>query len=112
MVRSLLEDNKAEKLNIQFGLKANATRQAISGAFTVAANMGPIIWLDPTGAQNVTFPTKGSRFIFLVQHGSSNNVDLTLKDSAAVTIGTLSQNEMAIVWDDGVVTCAGILKQT
>lgn len=112
MSRSNLADNLAYGLNLQAGLKGGSTRLAISADLTIDPDMHPILWIDPSAAKNVTFPTEGSRFIFIVIHGSTGNFDLTLKDSGGNTIATLSQNEMAIVVDDGVVTAAGVLKQT
>lgn len=111
-MRDNLDSNKSYNLNVQYGLRAAASSIAIAGALTVDRNMGPIVKIDPTGAQNVTMPTKASKFIMFLIHGSTNNADLTIKDSAAVTIGTLSQSEMAVVIDDGVATFCGILKQT
>lgn len=112
MSRINTDDSKAFGLVMHAGLKASNTNIAISGAFTVSAAMGPIVKIDPTGAQNVTMPTKGSKFILWLIHGSSNNADLTIKDSTTATIGTLSQNEMGMVIDDGITTRFGMMPQT
>lgn len=111
-MRSTLEDNKAYDLDLQNAAKGRLMSIAISGALTIPAKPPFIVKIDPTGAQNVTCPTKGSRFMFIVIHGSTNNADLTIKDSAATTIGTLSQNEIGMVVDDGVATFFGVWKQT
>lgn len=111
-MRSTLEDNKAYDLDIQNALKGRLMNIAISGALTIPAKPPFIVKVDPTGAQNVTCPTKASKFIFLIIHGSTNNADLTIKDSAGVTIGTLSQSEIGMVIDDGVATVFGVMKQT
>jgi len=112
MARSNQAENKFESPWIENAMKGNLMSIAISGALTIPAKPPYIVKIDPTGAQNVTCPTKGSRFIFLVIHGSTNNADLTVKDSAGATIGTLSQNEIGIVVDDGVATFFGVFKQT
>lgn len=108
-MRSNLDDNKAYGLVLSPGLKSNVSRQAIAGAFTVTAAMGPVIVLDPTGAQNITLPTKGSRFILFIVHGGTNAVALTLKDSTGATIGTVAQGKMSLVIDDGTATAAGAM---
>lgn len=111
-MRANIEDPKIFDPVFMTAMKGALSSIAISGALTVGAG-GPFIWkIDPTGAQNVTMPTKGSKFIYLLIHGSTNNADLTIKDSAAVTIGTLSQGEIGIVIDDGVATVFGVMKQT
>jgi len=92
--------------------KGDLLSVAISGALTIPSGSPFIVKIDPTGAQNVTLPTKGSRFILLLIHGSTNNADLTIKDSTGATIGTLSQSETAMVIDDGVATFFGVMKQT
>lgn len=111
-MRSTLEDNKSHGLWFKDAPKGDLASFAISGALTIPAGSPFILKIDPTGAQNVTFPTKGSRFMYIVIHGSTNNADLTIKDSAAATIGTLSQNEIGMVVDDGVATFFGVWKQT
>jgi len=112
MGRSNQAENKFESPWFENAAKANLMSVAISGALTIPAKPPFIVKIDPTGAQNVTCPTKGSRFFFIVIHGSTNNADLTIKDSAAVTIGTLSQNEIGMIVDDGVATFFGVWKQT
>lgn len=111
-MRSTLEDNKAYDMDFQNAVKGRLMSIAISGALTIPAKPPFIVKVDPTGAQNVTCPTKGSKFVFIIIHGSTNNADLTIKDSAATTIGTLSQNEIGIIVDDGVATFFGVAKQT
>ncbi len=111
-MHSGLQDNKAESLWLENAAKGNLMSIAISGALTIPAKPPFLVKVDPTGAQNVTCPTKASRFIFFIIHGSTNNADLTIKDSAAATIGTLSQNEIGIIIDDGVATTFGVMKQT
>lgn len=108
-MRSNLDDNKAYGLELNCGFKSNVSRQSISAAFTITKAMGPVITLDPTGAQNVTLPLKGSRFILFIVHGGTNAVALTLKDSTGATIGTVAQGKMSLVIDDGTATAAGAM---
>jgi hypothetical protein len=112
MSRQNGSDQKLYAAFLQPRLKAAATRQAIAATFTLDLDMGPVVYLDPTGAQTVNCPTEGGRFIFFINHGSTNNADLTIKNSAGTTLCTLSQSEMAIIIDDGVRTLGGVLKQT
>lgn len=112
MGHQTLEDNKAFGLTFKNAVKGDLMSIAIAAALTIPAKPPFIVKVDPTGAQDVTCPTKASKFIFLIIHGSTNNADLTIKDSAASTIGTLSQNEIGIVIDDGVATVFGVMKQT
>ena len=112
MSRMNMEDMRVDGAILNSNIKGGTEAIAIAGALTIGAKPPFIVKIDPTGAQNVTCPTKGSKFMFIVIHGSTNNADLTIKDSAAVTIGTLSQNEIGMVVDDGVATFFGVWKQT
>lgn len=112
MPRSLNEQARLHDVRFAKRPSSDSINQAISGAFTVDPNSPFVIRLDPTGAQNVTLPTKGSRFMFILIHGSTNNADLTIKDSTGSTIGTLSQNEMGWVVDEGNVTKFGMMPTT
>lgn len=112
MSRNTLEGNKIFEAVLKTCLFADPLVIAISGALTIPAKSPAVLSIDPTGAQNVTMPTKGGKFIYLLIHGSTNNADLTIKDSAGVTIGTLSQNEIGLVVDNGVNTFFGVAKQT
>src|SRR5262252_5877558 len=112
MSRMNHEDIKIHRGWFKTAIKGDLMNIAISGPFSIPADAPFILKVDPTGAQNVTCPTKGSRFIHLIMHGSSNNVDLTIKDSTAATIGTLSQNEIGMIIDDGVATRFGMMPQT
>lgn len=112
MSRQNSDDSKAYALFLQPRLKAAATRMAISATFDVDLDMGPIISLDPTGAQQVNLPTEGSKFIFFIVHGSTNNVDLTVANNSGTTVCTISQSEIGIIIDDGVATKGGVIKLT
>lgn len=108
-MRSTLEDNKTHGLWIKDAIRGDLLQAAIAAPFVIPAKPPFIVNLDATGAQNVTCPTKGSRFIFLIVSKGTNAVALTVKDSLGVTIGTVAQGKMALVVDDGVSTVCGSL---
>lgn len=108
-MRANLEDNKTQGLWIKDAIRGDLLQAAISAAFTVPAKPPFIVNLDATGAQNVTCPAKGSRFIFLLISKGTNAVALTVKDSLGVTIGTVPQGKVALVIDDGVATVCGAM---
>lgn len=113
-MRSSLQDNRAHKLF--FAGAPKGVVQAITttgtGTLTIVDGAPMILKVTPGAAHAVQFPTIGSRFIYIVIHGSTTSSDLTLVNSSGTTIATLSQSEMALVVDDGVATWAGVLKQT
>lgn len=109
MGRANIEDPKVYDALMMNPMKGALLQQAISGAFTIPPKPPFIVNLDPTGAQNVTCPTKGSKFIFLLIHKGTNNATLTIKDSAAVTIGSVAQGKTAWIIDDGVATVCGVM---
>lgn len=109
MGRQNIEDAKVYDAFFQNPFKGNLLQQAITGAFVIPAKPPFIVNLDPTGAQNVTCPLKGSRFIFLIIHKGTNNATLTIKDSTGATIGSVAQSKTAWVIDDGVATVCGVM---
>lgn len=83
-------------------LKLKALTLTLGAAFTIDADAPPVINLDPGGAgRNVTLPTEEEGLCFLINNIADAAEDLTIKNPATTTIGTVSQNEA------GLAICAG-----
>ena len=81
-----------------------ATTKTLSGAFSLTSSYGSIVKLDPGGAgRTVTLDAEASAsgMIRLIINAADAAEDLTVKDDATNTIGTVSQNEMALFYCDG-----------
>lgn len=96
------EDGKFYDMTICMGLKIRALTQTLGAALVVDRDSPPILNLDPGGAgRNVTLPTEEEGLTFIINNIADAAEDLTIKNPAASTIGTVSQNEA------GVAICAG-----
>ncbi len=70
-----------------------------------------IFSFDPAAARNLDLPAEADcAGIFLFIHNEANAAEvITIRDDAAATICTPTQNESAIVWCDGVSWRGGTL---
>lgn len=122
MSRVNLEDNKAFRTILQSGIKTGVMRLAIAGAtMTWDADSPHSMTIDPAQALTLTLPavTNNRGLRFEIWHQSTGNFDITISSpvdrtgaAGVTTIGTVSQNEGAIVYCDGVSWFCGVLKQT
>lgn len=80
-------------------LKMKVLGMIMTGNLVLDADSPPLLNLDLNGlARNLTLPTEEEGLIFLVNNISATAIDLTVKNPAAATIGTLSQAEAGIIF--------------
>jgi hypothetical protein len=74
-----------------------------SGAVTLTKLSGQFQQIDPGGAgRDVTLPDSQDGDFFVIANAADAAEALTVKDSAASTIGSVSQNDMGIFYVDSV----------
>lgn len=76
----------------------------LAGDLTVLETFSPLLVLDPGGsARNVDLPAEATSegLIYLIVNTADAAEDITVRNDAAGTIVTVSQNEMALVVCDG-----------
>lgn len=101
-MRQRADDLQAFGLTIWSKEKRKVLTLTLGAAFVIDADSPPIINLDPGGAgRNVTLPTEEEGLCFLINNIADAAEDLTVKNPATTTIGTISQNEA------GLAICAG-----
>jgi hypothetical protein len=101
-MRQRLDDAVIWGCTLMSKFKMKGVSQTLTGNFTIDADQGPIVSLDPGGAgRNVTLPTEEEGLTFWINNTADAAEDLTVKNPATTTIGTVSQNEM------GVAFCIG-----
>ena len=86
-------------------VKGQVLVQTLTGATSLAAPLARIYSLDPGGAgRNLTMPdeaaNKGAE-LYIINTADAAE-DITVKSSAAATVGVISQNEGAVAVCDGV----------
>jgi hypothetical protein len=80
------------------------TVETLTGARVVTFADGNVLKLDPGGSgRDVTLPAEAESagLRYMIINAASGAEDLTVKDDAAATVGTVSQNEMAEFSCDG-----------
>lgn len=107
-MRQNLFDSNLERPQVINGFRMLPTHITATATVTVDEDMGPLINLDTNGAaRNLDFPAPSSSnegMMWIVNHAGSTAVDITVRNSAAATILTLSQNEAGIVFIANGVT--------
>lgn len=82
--------------------------RTLTGATVIAKESAPLINLDPGGAtRTVDFPAPDTELegaMFIINNWADAAEDLTIRNSAAATILTISQNEAGVVFYAGGVT--------
>lgn len=82
--------------------------RTLTGAVTIAKENAPFLNFDPGGAtRTVDFPAPDSELegaLFIINNWADAAEDLTIRNSAAATILTISQNEAGVVFYAGGVT--------
>jgi hypothetical protein len=114
MSRMILEDNKIYDPVIVKGLKGGVHIQTLAGATTLDRDMGLLSFLDPGGATRVlTLPAAELGLLFIITNTADAAEDLTISDPLGpATRGTISQNEVGIVYSDGVRWYVGMMTTT
>lgn len=101
-MRERFDDASAFGLEIFNRLKLRALTLTLAAAFVIDADAPTLINLDPGGAtRTVDLPTPEEGLIFLINNIADAAEDLTIRNAAAATIGTISQNEA------GLAICVG-----
>jgi len=110
MSRLNLEDPLIVDPVLVKGVKGNVTVMTLGGAATLDRDTGFLTFIDPGGATRVlTMPAAEKGLIFLITNTADAAEDLTISDPVGPTTrGTISQNEMAFVYSDGVRWYVGV----
>lgn len=102
MSRVNLEDVKMYDPIIVKGVKGGVHIQTTAVDFTVDRDQAFLAFITLTGAgKNMTLPAAEAGLMFFVQNTSASALDITVKNPAAATIGTISQGEGALIVSDG-----------
>ncbi len=104
-MRQRLDDSVLVAPQIVNNLKGNVVVQTLTGATTLALPLAPIYSLDPGGAgRNLTMPDEASSkgVITTIINTADAAETITVKSSAAATVGVIDQNEGAVAVCDGV----------
>lgn len=103
MSRMNLEDPKLYDPVFAKGLKYGVHVETKAAAWTVDRDQAPLAFITLTGSgQNMTMPPAEQGLCFRVRNTSASALTITVKDPAAVTIGTIVQNGLAFIYSDGV----------
>lgn len=104
MSRLNLEDNLIYDPTLVKGVKGGVTIMTAAGAFTLDRDSGYMTFIDPGGATRVmTLPAAEKGLCFLITNTADAAEDITVSDPLGPTTrGTISQNEAALVFSDGV----------
>lgn len=101
-MRQRLDNTPAWGMTIVSKWKLQALTLTLGGAYVINANGPPALNLDPGGAgRDVTLPAVEEGLMFLINNAADAAEDITVKNPAAATIGTISQNEA------GLAVCFG-----
>lgn len=115
MTRSNLEDNESRRMrlwNPRFSVGVLADAEV-----TLTFAHPTMLTMTPTAARDINLPDdddatyEGS--FFIIRNGAAATHDITIKDEADATLGTISPTEMAlIVLDVGGVWRVGVMPTT
>lgn len=93
-----------------YALKNGYRTETLTGTRTLTDADPVIVGLDPDGARTVVLDGVSTAIYDDAIHGlmrvivnrASGAEDITVDDATGVTIGTISQNELAIFYHDGI----------
>lgn len=101
-MRNDIVDGKFDRPTFRNLLRLQVDNRVLTGNITIGKENAPLINLDPGGAgRNVDFPAPDSELegaIFVINNWADAAEDLTIRNSAAATILTISQNEAGVVF--------------
>lgn len=101
-MRSNIEGNRIEESLLAKGLKFGVQVETHAAAWTMDRDAGTVQVVTLTGAgRTVTLPAVEEGLFFFMLNVSASALDITVANPAAATIGTISQNEGALI------ICAG-----
>ena len=76
--------------------------QTLTGTYTIDADSPNVLALDPGGAaRNVDLPAEANGLFYIIANAADAAENITVRNDAAGTVGTVGQNEV------GVVFCIG-----
>jgi hypothetical protein len=92
------------------GMKSGVNVQTLAGTTTMPTNPNVMNFLDPGGATRILLlPPEVKGLMLIIVNTADAAEDLTVKeDSNTTTIGTISQNEMAILVCNGTTWFIGV----
>lgn len=106
MTVATLTGGSLQNTVIEKNLKVRPLVATLAGTLTLTTEHPPLIVVDPGGAgRTVLLPAEASSLglTFIIKNTADAAEDLTVKeDSNTTTIGTVSQNEAAFFFCDGV----------
>ena len=76
-------------------------RETLSANKTIVATDKIIQSYDPAAARDITLPAEAVGLTYFIVNRSNGAEDLTLKNDAGTTLGTISEDEAALVVCDG-----------
>lgn len=107
-MRNDLYDPKMERPTIRNLFRLQTDVRTLTGAVVIGKENAPLISFDPGGAtRTVDFPAPDAELegaFFVINNWADAAEDLTIRNSAAATILTISQNEAGCVFYAGGVT--------
>lgn len=112
MSRINLEGSRLDDISIMSKMRLGINSMTLGADFTMDHDMPPVQFLDCGGAgRKVLMPTEADSvgLVFIIVNKSDAAEDITVRDDAdAATIGTISQNEMAILVCNGTTWSIGV----
>lgn len=112
MSRSNLDDNEARNLTQVSKMRLGINAMTLGADLTLTHGAAPLQFLDPGGAgRKVLMPTEADSkgLCFFIVNKADAAEDLTIRDDAdAATVGTISQNEMAMLVCNGTIWHIGV----
>ncbi len=104
MSRVNLEDNKAYDFQLIKGIKGGVHMETKAAAWTLDRDAGFLQFYTLTGATRImTLPAAEAGLMFFVFNTSASALDITVNNPAAATVGTISQNEGALIVSNGTI---------
>lgn len=106
-MRSIGENQQLYDPTIVKGARLGVLTQVLTGNITIDEDSQPLLNIDPNGARTITFPAPSAYnegMFWIMNNWAGGAEDITINNSAAAGIGTLSQNEAGIVFIAGGVT--------
>lgn len=110
MGRSNIEGSNLLDNVLVRGVKGGVNIQTLTGTTSMPTNPNWLNFLDPGGAtRELRLPAEARGLTLVIVNTADAAEDLTVKeDSGTTTIGTISQNEMALLVCNGTTWFIGV----
>jgi hypothetical protein len=97
-MRQNIEGSHISNSVLGAGNKVETLFQTLGAAITLDADAPNYLALDPGGAgRDVTLPAEAEGLFFMIANAADAAENLTVKNDAAGTVGTIGQNEVGFV---------------